>query len=205
MKTVRVSEVIAAGLAIAIAVPIVFMFARAMTDGELRKREAPLRGMLGDAAYEAIARGDTTPQHYFGNDRRAPDFTLRDRDGKEWKLSDHRGKVIVLNFWSITCEPCIAEMPTFEALDRMMRARGDVEVVTVSTDAGWDEVAAIFAPKSALKVLFDPEKRVVLGKFGTPLYPETWIIDPRGVIRARVDGPRDWSSALAIDLIESYL
>jgi hypothetical protein len=54
----------------------------------------------------------------------------------------------------------------------------------------------------AFVTLVDPESQVVGGKFGTTLYPETWFIDPNGVIRARVDGPRDWQSlaALTVDL-----
>jgi hypothetical protein len=42
------------------------------------------------------------------------------------------------------------------------------------------------------------------GKFGTRLFPETWIIDPEGVIRLRIDGRRDWSHPVAIQVIESY-
>src|SRR5260221_12745028 len=53
-------------------------------------------------------------------------------------------------------------------------------------------------------VLFDPESNVVSDKYGTTLYPETWIIDPQGVIRARFDGARDWSNAMVLDLIESF-
>jgi hypothetical protein len=52
-------------------------------------------------------------------------------------------------------------------------------------------------------VLFDPDKSVVRGKFGTRLYPETWVIDPEGVIRVRIDGGRDWSAPIAIEMIES--
>jgi hypothetical protein len=54
-------------------------------------------------------------------------------------------------------------------------------------------------------VLFDPDKSVVKGKYGTRLYPETWIIDRNGIIRFRIDGGRDWGSAIALELIESLL
>jgi len=52
-------------------------------------------------------------------------------------------------------------------------------------------------------VLFDPDKAVVRGKFGTRLYPETWVIDPEGVIRVRIDGGRDWASPVALEMIQS--
>jgi hypothetical protein len=51
-------------------------------------------------------------------------------------------------------------------------------------------------------VLFDPESEIVGDKFGTKLFPETWIIDPDGIIRARFDGARDWTDALAVDIAE---
>jgi hypothetical protein len=49
----------------------------------------------------------------------------------------------------------------------------------------------------------DPDAKVVTGKYGTKLYPETWFVDAGGVIRARFDGPRDWASALTVDFAET--
>jgi hypothetical protein len=54
-------------------------------------------------------------------------------------------------------------------------------------------------------VLFDPEKRVIRDEFGSKLFPETWVIDRRGVVRLRIDGKRDWASGLAVEAIESFL
>jgi len=76
--------------------------------------------------------------------------------------------------------------------------------VTISTDAGHDAVASALPAGTRMTVLFDPERAIVRGRYGTRLYPETWIIDKRGLIRARVDGARDWSGPLALELIESF-
>lgn len=198
------AEQLAALVAILIGAPLVFFFARAMVDGAGRYREAPLRSLLGEEIFEQLAAGETTSMHYMGEDRMAPDFTLRDREGRPWRLRDHRGKVVVLNFWSITCQPCIEEMPTLEELAQIADEWGDVEVVGVSTDEGWNAVSTIFPEAPRMKILFDPDKAVVESKFGTRLYPETWIIDKDGVIRVRVDGAKDWSSPLAVDVIDSY-
>jgi hypothetical protein len=51
-------------------------------------------------------------------------------------------------------------------------------------------------------VLFHPDATIVGKKYGTHIFPETWIIDKRGVVRARFDGARDWSSSAIIQLIE---
>lgn len=199
----RRAEILAGLLVLVIGGPLTFMYASALTDGETRSREAPLRAMLG-AAYDPLSRGEASDQHYLGNDRLAPDFTLQDRDGNPWRLSDHRGKTVVLNFWTVTCQPCVEEMPELEELARIVAERDDVELVTISTDREWDTVSTVVGPRSPLAVLLDPDKAVVRDLFGTRLYPETWIIDPRGVIRMRVDGPRMWSSAVALDAIESF-
>jgi peroxiredoxin len=198
-------EVVAAVLALCIGVPLVFLYARAMADGELRRREGPVRALLGDEAFEALARGEKTPAHYYGNSLRAPDFTLPDHRGRAFKLSAQRGKVVVMNFWTITCEPCIEELPSLLELAQIASKRGDIEVVAVTTDKEWSEVSALFPPQFSLKVLFDPERKVVRDKFGTRLFPETWVIDRRGVVRLRVDGRRNWSDGLTLDAIERFL
>lgn len=199
------SEIVPAITAILIGAPLVFAFAMAITDGETRRREGPLRALLGDDMFEQLARGERTEQHYLGNELRAPDFTLRDAKGHPWRLSDQRGKVVVMNFWTITCQPCLEEMPSLIELARRTRERDDVEVVSITTDKDASSVGAVIPPHTPLRVLFDADKAIVRGKYGTRLYPETWIVDARGVVRLRVDGPREWSGALAWDVIESFL
>ena len=164
-----------------------------------------LRALLGDESYERLTRGDKTEVNYLGNELLAPDFTLTDHSGKPWRLRDQRGKVVVMNFWTVTCQPCVEELPSFIDLAELTANRDDIEVVAISTDNGFDEVATLFPPQFRLNVLFDPERKIVRDKYGTKLFPETWIIDPRGVIRMRVDGARKWSDALTLDAIERFL
>ena len=192
-------------LALVLAIPLLVMLGTSIADGFVRSGQAPLRAVLGNARYEELTAGQGGVPHYLGYDRIAPDFELRDRNGETWRLSDHRGKVVVMNFWSITCGPCIEEMPSVELLHEMAGRRwDDVEVVAVSTDAGWEAVQTVLPTDPGLTHLFDPDRAVVDGEFGTRLYPETWIIDGDGVIRFRYDGARDWSTALVLDLIELF-
>jgi peroxiredoxin len=196
------ADKLAAVLAFVLGSPFAFMMVRSFAEGEVRRREVPIRAMLGDEVYEGFRDGETPKSNYYGNDKLAPDFTLKDQSGNEWRLKDQRGKTVILNFWTMTCQPCLEEMPSLETLALVAAERDDLEVVAISTDKGWSEVSGLFKPGSKLKVLFDPDKAVVRGKFGTRLYPETWVIDPEGVIRARIDGARDWSAPIALDLIE---
>jgi peroxiredoxin len=144
---------------------------------------------------------------YAGRNRMAPDFELPDVNGRPVRLSSFRGKTVYLNFWTRTCRPCLDEMPTLAELAKISKTRNDFVVVTVSTDEGPDDVRdalkiALNNEEPPFPILFDPEAAVVRDRFGTRLYPETWIIDPDGIIRARFDGPREWSDALAIEIGE---
>jgi len=196
-------EKLAAVVAFVLGAPFAFMMVRSFAEGEARRRETPLRAMLGDETFESFREGETAKHNYFGDDKLAPDFTLKDKNGKPWRLKEQRGKTVVMNFWTMTCKPCLEEMPSLEQLALVAKERGDLEVVAISTDKGWHEVQGLFKPDSKLKVLFDPDKSVVRGKFGTRLYPETWVIDPDGVIRVRIDGGRDWSAPIAVEMIEA--
>ncbi|MGD0528312.1 MAG: TlpA disulfide reductase family protein [Polyangiaceae bacterium] len=144
---------------------------------------------------------------YLAADRIAPNFKLKDLRGNDVTLDSLRGKVVVLNFWTRTCGPCLEEMPDLAELAVILRDRPDVAVVTVSTDAKVDEIKltlqTILKAEPPFMVLTDPEADVVNGKYGTHLFPETWIIDKRGVIRARFDGKREWNDPLVVNFVDS--
>lgn len=144
---------------------------------------------------------------YAGKNRLAPDFELTDMEGRKVRLSSYRGKTVIVNFWTKTCKPCLEEMPALAELAKVARGRKDLVVLTVSTDAGPDDVrdtlkVVLQGADPPFPVLFDPESDIVGGKYGTKLFPETWFIDPKGVIRARFDGARDWTDALALEIAE---
>ncbi len=198
-------ELIATVIVAVIALPLVFVFTGAVVDARARAREAPFRAVLGNARFEELMSGQGGVPHYLGASLLAPDFTLPTQDGGQWSLSAQRGKVIVLNFWTVTCRPCIQEMPTLELLAEITESWDDVEVVAVSTDQSWDQVETIIPAKSKITSLLDSDRAVVTDKFGTRLFPETWIIDTDGVVRFRFDGALDWSDPVALDLIRAYM
>lgn len=164
---------------------------------------------FGLAALDGEKRRDTQlttilRPEYTGNDRLAPDFTLPDHRGRPFRLSSLRGKVVVLHFWSRDCPPCVQELseslPTF---DELIQGRNDIALVLVGTER-WEEVSALIPPTIRSPLLFDPERAVVLNRYGTRLFPETWIIDPEGVIRARFDRTLDWASPVFLQYALSF-
>ena len=197
-------QVIATLIVAVLAFPLIFIFAGAVADARARAREAPFRAVLGNARFEQMMQGRGGVPHYLGASLLAPDFSLPQQGGGEWKLSEHRGKVIVMNFWTVTCRPCIQEMPTIVLLAEITEDGGDVEIVAVSTDRSWAEAETLIPRTSRITCLIDSNRDVVTDKFGTKLFPETWIIDADGVIRFRFDGALDWSDPVALDLIRAY-
>lgn len=169
----------------------VYSFVSVAKEGELRRRCTPT----------CLLR-----PNYAGYERTAPSFTLKDTRGHDVSLESYRGKVVVLNFWTRTCAPCMEEMPEIAELARIVRPMKDVEVLTVSTDETTEEaldaIRSVLREEAPFPILMDPEATVVQSKFGTSLYPETWIIDKKGVVRARFDGAREWSSATVVKLLE---
>ena len=168
----------------------VYSFVSVAKEGEMRRRCAPT----------CILRPT-----YAGYEKKAPSFTLKDTRGHDVSLDSYKGKVVVLNFWTKTCGPCMEEMPEIADLARILRPLDDVAVLTVSTDEtaqeATDVLKAVLKEEPPFPVLMDPDLTVVRDKFGTSLYPETWIIDKNGVIRARFDGAREWSSATVVELV----
>jgi peroxiredoxin len=170
----------------------VYLFVSVARDSETRRACVPVCAMRPS---------------YAGRNRIAPDFALTGLDGRRMRLSDFRGKAIVLNFWTSTCPPCIEEMPSLGELAKVVAKRKDVVVLTVSTDpdqaTAKNTVESATGGRTPFPVLLDPESSIVGEAFGTRLFPETWLIDKSGIIRARFDGARDWANPLMLELIDS--
>ncbi len=145
---------------------------------------------------------------YAARNRLAPDFELPSINGGKVKLSSLRGKVVILNFWTKTCRPCLEEMPSIADLAKALKAHPKVVLLTVTTDESASDArdtmkSVLGGGEPPFEVLVDAEANVVRDQYGTKLFPETWFIDGQGVIRARFDGGRSWASPLTIDLAES--
>jgi peroxiredoxin len=137
--------------------------------------------LTGSCGFGPARSEDTVEAAANVEDRKpAPDFTLKDGEGRKVSLSDFRGKVVLLNFWATWCGPCKIEMPWFVDFQRKYKDQG-FSVVAVSLDEeGWDVVKP-FAED--LKLNFP----VLLGndeladRFGgIQALPTTLIIDKEG-------------------------
>lgn len=114
-------------------------------------------------------------------DRRpAPDFTLTDANGNAAKLSDYRGKVVLLNFWATWCGPCAVEIPWFVQFQREYQGR-DFVVLGVSEDEdGWKSVKPYAAREKINYPLMVATELVTQQYGGINQLPTTFMIDREG-------------------------
>jgi peroxiredoxin len=134
-------------------------------------------------------------------DKKAPDFSLKDLNGKKVGLKQFKGKIILLNFWATWCSPCKEEMPGLEVLHQKFKGKNFV-LLAISVDYGGFKPVQEFINKQhyTFSVLLDP-KCEALDLFEIKGIPTTFIIDKKGRMVGRAIGPRDWKSPEVFSLI----
>ena len=129
----------------------------------------------------------------------ANEFTVKDSD-RTVSLNQFRGQVVVLKFWASWCAPCIAELPSMMGMQDRLRNRG-VMVLGVSVDVDGDAYHRFIQQRNVnFLTVRDPDQRVA-GMYGTSVWPESYIIDRRGVMRRKVVGPTNWDSPEIIEFL----
>lgn len=117
----------------------------------------------------------------------APDWQLCGLDGKPIKLSDSKGKVVVVNFWATWCPPCRKEIPTLIALQKEYRDRG-VVVIGVSLDQGGAAAVQSFASRMGIAYPIATGNEDVQTSYSVEAIPTTFIVDRAGNIVAQHQG-----------------
>ena len=129
----------------------------------------------------------------------APDFTVKDSD-RMVRLQDLRGKIVVLNFWTTWCPECIEEMPSMVRLQKQMGSK--VTVFAVSTDDDSDAYHKFLKKHDIEFLTVNDQQKKSAELYGTTGQPETFIIDPSGVVRRKFIGPVNWTSPEIVEYLE---
>lgn len=122
--------------------------------------------------------------HHLGIGRTAPEIEGEDIDGKPMKLSDYRGKVVMVSFWATWCIPCMDEVPHEKALVERMKGRPFV-LIGVSGDNDREKAKAVSVKQGVNWRSFWPggPKRGIPLEWGVSSWPTVYVIDANGVIR----------------------
>jgi peroxiredoxin len=134
----------------------------------------------------------------------APDFTLVDRQGKTWSLSELEGQVVFINFWATWCPPCREEMPSLQRLYTLLPKDRFKMLSVLNRDD--PSLADRFAAKFSITIpILDDQKDIVGQLYGLTGVPETFIVDKQGVLREKYIGPAQWDSPGFIQLMIKYI
>lgn len=117
----------------------------------------------------------------------APEFSALDLNDKTVKLSDFKGKVVVLRFWSSGCLGCVAEMPLLDELSKRYTGKGLVVLAVNVADPKEKVERAVRDLNISYPVLLDPV-RIAAVKYRVSAVPTTFFLDRNGVARKMVVG-----------------
>ena len=120
----------------------------------------------------------------------APDVPFRTLDGTAARLSDLRGRVVLVNFWGTWCPPCLAEIPELIRAQARMEPLGATIVGPAIGSGAPDEIRSFAQEKGINYPVWIGRDEDAVGRFGAPGYPFTLLVDRDGVIRRTYIGPQ---------------
>jgi len=158
------------------------------------------------AALEALKAGEMNRLAVHAEPKPAGQSSFTDRDGATHSLADWHGKVVLLNFWAVSCAPCREEMPS---LNRLEKELGGEDFAVVPVAFGYNHPGGLvrFLTQyqiDVLPVLLDPDRKLS-AEMGVIAPPVTMILDRAGNEVARYIGGADWASDDAKAIIEAVI
>ena len=134
----------------------------------------------------------------------APEFTVKDLDGKDVALSSLKGSVVLVNFWATWCPPCKEEIPSMIKLNQAMTGKAFRMLAISIEEGGKEAIDSYFKGRRDLPTYLDTEAKVSQ-LYGTTGVPETFIVDKQGIIRKKIVGGIDWNSPEVISYLDELL
>jgi len=146
-------------------------------------KKAVLIGMVVLAFVAGCTKSDTAAE-------KAPDFALQDLSGKNVRLSDLKGKVVLLEFWATWCGPCRESIPEMEKLHKNYRDKGLV-VLGVSMDASGMEVVRSFARDQGISYSVLQGNNEIADQYMVRVIPVVYLVNKEGMIARHYVGGTD--------------
>ncbi len=114
----------------------------------------------------------------------APDFTLKDTEGKTIHLANYRGKAVILNFWATWCPPCLVEIPDFVRFYNNSRKKG-IEIIGIAVSSNPQEIKKFIKEYKITYPVCVSDRKIELLYGGIRAVPTTFIIDRKGNIHSK--------------------
>jgi peroxiredoxin len=130
----------------------------------------------------------------------APDFSLQDTDGNLHRLSEYRGRPVIINFWATWCPPCREEIPSMNRAWHVLREEG-VAMLAINVGEDEDTIFVFTADYPADFPLLLDRSGDIIGQWPVKGLPTTYVIAPDGSIAYRAIGGREWDDDDLLDVI----
>lgn len=131
-----------------------------------------------------------------------PEFAVSDMSGRVWRLSELKGRAVLLNFWASWCEPCLNEMPSLQTVAEFYGS--DKLVVLAVNFKQSNPSIQNFVQRTALQLPVLPDPQGVLARqWGVKAFPTTVMVAADGKVRAVVQGELDWTGQAADRLLQA--
>ena len=123
----------------------------------------------------------------------APEFNLEDQDGNFLKMSDYKGKVVIVNFWATWCPPCRKEMPSMQRAWEILQ-KEDIVMLAINVGEDSDQIFSFTAEYPVEFPLIMDRDSSVVNQWKVRGLPTTYIVNPAGQIVYQAIGDREWDS-----------
>src|SRR4030043_409791 len=159
-----------------------------LDDGTTYNFQAISKDSNGNVATSAKQTFETPAAIPVGSQvgNRAPDFSLQNLEGQDVdvKLSDFQGKIVMINFWATWCEPCLKEMPFFQAISDNWSSE-DLAILAIANnyEETIDSVNEFIEDEGYTFPVFYDSQGQAKSLYSTSIYPTTFFIDAEGIIR----------------------
>ena len=132
------------------------------------------------------------------------EMLYNDRDGNTYNLADLKGKVIFINFWATWCPPCIAEMPSINALYNIHKGKDEVVFLTIDADNDIENSSGFMEKRKLTLPVYTPAGTIPQ-QFFTGTLPTTVIINKNGELVYKHEGAADYASEKMKGFLEELM
>jgi peroxiredoxin len=160
--------------------------------------------LVGLGTIYSLSRDGHAPKRGIYTGDPAPDFEARDLNGKLWRLSEIKGKVVLINFWATWCDTCKMEKPFFNRLYQNFKGNDGIVFLTMLFNDDLQK-GREYIQKYAYDFPVLEDRQGVAAQYGVRAVPETFVIDKRGKIAQKIVGPMKWDSEEVREAIERLL
>ncbi len=134
----------------------------------------------------------------------APDFSLVDRQGKTWTLSELKGQVVFINFWATWCPPCLKELPAMQKLYTALPTDKFKMLAILNKDKV--NLADFVTNQKGITIpVLDDSQNIVGTQYFLTGLPESFIVDKQGILVEKFIGQAQWDAPRYFQMIMNHI